>query len=106
MFFAHLRRIPSVALPAGTASKGGMARRDRLLRELPRALEREEARTFAEAKRMEAKGLKEAAERLFEASREAFRARLDIEAARAGKGDLEVALEEGNRLMLRIVNTM
>lgn len=94
-----------MATPAGSESKGGQARRERLLRDLPGALEREEKRVFAAAKRIEATGDKARAALLFDASRKAYQALEDVRRAQSGGSGLDEALERANQMLTRIAHT-
>ena len=76
-----------------------------MLQDLPRALEVQEARVFAEAKRAEAAGDRSRAELLFDLSRQAFQARQRVLAAAAGRPGLDEALERANQLCTRLTHT-
>lgn len=93
-----------MASPAGSRTRGGRERRSRLIEELPRALESQEARLFALAKRLEAAGDAPRAVALFELSRQAYEARRAILHPPAGS-DLDEALERGNQLLLKMAHT-
>ena len=88
--------------PAGSDTKGGVARRERLLRDLPAALQKEEARIFAAAKRLDASGDRLKADLLFELSRKAFHALQEIERSRRSAEGLDDALERGNQMLFRL----
>lgn len=77
-----------------------------MLQDLPRALEVQEARIFAAAKRAEAAGDKARAVLLFDLSRQAYHARERIRAAAHGRPGLDEALEQGNQLCTRLTHTL
>jgi hypothetical protein len=104
IFFAATATVP-IVVTAGLRSKGAQLRRERLMRDLPRALQAEEARTFAAAKRQEAAGVPAEAQRLFGLSRTAFQAQEEIRRAQERGQGLDLALERGSQVLLRIANT-
>jgi hypothetical protein len=91
-----------VVSPAGNQTRGGKERLDRLRRDLPALLDKEEKRVFAAAKRAEAAGDRPKAELLFDASRKAFQASQDIQRGVLGQVDLDEALERANQTLMRL----
>lgn len=89
-----------MAIPPGVETRGGLARREKLLQDLPAALGKEEARIFAAAKRIESTGDRARADLLFEMSRQAYDMQRRLRDAGRGVGDEE--LERAHRLFVRL----
>jgi hypothetical protein len=92
--------MPAMAIPPGVETRGGLARRERLLLDLPAALEKEEARIFAAAKRIEATGDRARAALYFELSRQAYDTQRQLRESGRGVGDED--LERAHRLFVRL----